>query len=137
MIDLNKLVKTGNNTIDEEHTHFLTYINNLYSLIEQKADKDTISAKLSEMILCAREHFRHEEDIIQAIDYPDTLKHKREHERILKTMQLAIIQCREDNSTYLLENALQDSIEAWVLTHINEMDIPLLKHYYQQKGKEE
>lgn len=102
MIDLNKLTKTGNKQIDDEHIQFLTNINNLYAIIKKESDKESISAKLSEMILYAREHFLHEEDIINSIDYPNAKQHKREHEKVLNNMQLAIMQCREKNNTDFL-----------------------------------
>jgi len=134
MIDIGKLIKTGNKEIDTEHIELIESVNKLYTILNTCDVNENLSAKLSNMILHTRKHFAHEEHLMKDLNYPNETKHKNEHEIILNNMRLAIMQCREENDAKLLKSTLKENIESWVLNHIKEMDIPLLQQYDKENN---
>ena len=128
MIDITNLLLTGFTKIDDEHKEMAMLFNILYKHIAQESkDEDNISISLSNLISYTRNHFLHEERLMEDISYPHTDKHKREHTRILNEMQLAIMWWRDNKDYKKLNEDMEVKIPNWFMEHIEKIDSPLVK----------
>lgn len=70
----------GVEELDQQHQQLIKMLNRLISTPEtMDTHSETISEILQAMTRYAQEHFKTEEKLLRAYDYPDLEKHKLEH----------------------------------------------------------
>ncbi|MFI3257493.1 MAG: bacteriohemerythrin [Spirochaetales bacterium] len=90
-IEWNKKFEIGIQTIDEQHKKLIQIINTLYSaLMTEPTDNNKIRISLQESTDYVKTHFAFEEKLMRAVNYPDFIPHKRQHdEYIMKIIDAA------------------------------------------------
>ncbi len=73
-------ISVNNKKIDDQHKHLIELTNNLIDHSNEKADSALISESLDELVKYTRTHFRDEEQLLEACNYPKLNDHKEEHE---------------------------------------------------------
>jgi hemerythrin-like metal-binding protein len=115
----------GIDPIDDEHRK-------LFAMLDEamRRDGETLSAAeagaaVDRLIAFAAEHFRHEEEVMARIGYPETDRHRRAHVKLreqakfLKTMledQGDPVQVRVETAGFLSD---------WLASHLAGMDMEL------------
>lgn len=85
-----EIFSVGNADIDRQHREFLDSVNALYLAIINFCSKEEVTQRLELIRDEALKHFKFEEDYLQSIKYPGLAHHKREHDAIIKKMNLCI-----------------------------------------------
>ena len=115
----------GNEQIDHEHMVFIKIIGRIHEAAIQRKSMDDIKRIIYELEKYASFHFVSEENIMIDSAFPDVAEHKKEHEKLLNTLDgkvKKIISGEEDPIT--LVSFLVD----WFVFHTTSLDLELAKH---------
>jgi diguanylate cyclase (GGDEF)-like protein/hemerythrin-like metal-binding protein/PAS domain S-box-containing protein len=74
---------SGNQTIDEDHKHLVDIGNHLTYLSVSGAIPAQISNQIDQLILHVANHFAHEEEILENVNYPLLAEHRKIHHNLL------------------------------------------------------
>ncbi len=106
--------------IDTQHKKILELVNNLHSSVENCLDKQELASMLIELVEFTRMHFTTEEQLMKKYDYPELMKHKKEHDLLLQHMDnLVAAVSRGKYPTFYSD---YDVSSDWALIHISESD---------------
>lgn len=70
--------------VERDHKVLVSRWRALTTALERSGDRDHVRDCIRGLIACAREHFGNEEWAMRETSYPDYLKHKMDHARLLK-----------------------------------------------------
>lgn len=74
-----EIYSVGINKMDQEHKRLISMINALDKLKEQP-NKDYLERVFVTLIEYTRDHFAHEERIMERMQYPRLAEHKKQHQ---------------------------------------------------------
>jgi len=111
---------TGINMFDEEHRRLVTMINRLYTALRQGEEEPAVKAILQELIDYTREHFAHEEELMERYRYPELDAHRFEHNSFRSTIR--DISRMVDHGIDGMGRPLLQMLRDWLLHHIQEID---------------
>lgn len=116
--------------LDEEHQAFLKVVQKAQIAAESQ-DFPTIDQTFEACYDYARNHFSHEENIMEKIAFPDIEVHMKSHQIFIKNVselrgQYEVAPSLEDKA--VLANKLANFLNVWLLGHILSRD-KLLKPY--------
>jgi hemerythrin len=72
----------GEESLDAQHKQILSMVNDLYAAMDAGREHDELKRLLDRMLLYALGHFKHEEQMMLACDYPDFNNHKAQHDQM-------------------------------------------------------
>ena len=75
-------------------------------------------------------HFKREEEAMFKYDYPDYVKHKKEHDSLTSRVTEFHERLEEGKSTFSLE--LMDFLSDWLINHIQKIDMNY-KNFFADK----
>ncbi|MBN2797161.1 MAG: hemerythrin family protein [Clostridia bacterium] len=131
MIIWDEKFSVGVEKIDDQHQTFFELINKLESLTHETNFEERLPILLNEIVEYAALHFKTEEKMMEAVQYPDLEQHKIFHQRIKDDiyMECKRIVEREVHAMDIiwLYNYMLD----WIKTHIIEEDLKY-KPYFQK-----
>jgi hemerythrin-like metal-binding protein len=109
----------GVELIDIQHQMFIGIINELYSAIMEKKEKDILDNVFKQLVAYTQFHFQTEERYFDEFDYEGAVEHKAAHKALID--QVADLQKQEKD---IMENPfeLMDFLEDWLIGHIMGMD---------------
>ena len=70
-------IAIGNEVIDNEHKHLIKLLNTAYEAID--IDNIAVTLILDELLEYTQYHFKHEEELMEELNYPYLEQHKSEH----------------------------------------------------------
>jgi len=115
----------GIEAIDEEHRQLFELANVLLNAgLEQPDATDSIQGSLAALLAHTVEHFRHEEELLAAIDYPELESHRLEHQRLLQ--QAATLNEAAAADELPFASLLNFVVQEVILTHLFKYD----RQYY-------
>lgn len=109
-------------SMDKEHMELFNRINTIpRAMIENDSSIDLleISNFLEEYI---EYHFRHEEELLAASDYPDLEVHKKLHKHFEAEFRALKERIRKGDSKSLILIDLQEKVVNWLVDHIGKVD---------------
>jgi len=110
----------GNQEIDNQHQRLIVLINSLHEGMKIGKGKDILLAVLDELANYTIFHFANEEKLFELHQYPNKLKHKKEHsEMVAKVMSF-----KESyfNGNTLLSLEVMNFLRDWLINHIAKSD---------------
>lgn len=120
-------LSVGNAMLDEEHKQIMGYINDLHDAIEQGSSTEILAKTLDNVMAYSNYHFRHEEALFSATDYPDAKIHIREHDTFTKRTLDIHSQFRFGDSSQLSMDLLI-YLKEWLINHIQGTDKGYVSH---------
>ena len=102
-----------------EHKTWIGYINSLHNLIEDNGNISSVTAAFDKMHAYTKEHFAHEEQFLQKINYPLFDDHKVAHEEFLAEMQTSKSRL---TATGALDEEFFSKLRGWLVRHIRIVD---------------
>jgi hemerythrin len=116
-------LSVGNNVIDEHHRHLVGLLNKAYDEFCDSNSTIAMESLLEELIDYATYHFAHEEKLMTATGYPETLQHLEEHERFVKR----VTEMQKDVVTGDVPFSLEilSFLKNWLVNHISKVDTKL------------
>ena len=121
---------TGIEQIDKEHETLFAIINDVYKLVEENYtdDKyDEVLALLDRLEQYTQTHFSHEEEIMEAHNFPELDFQRNAHASFIERMSDRDMGEKVENPKEFLENLL-DFLYAWLGNHIMKHDTKIAKY---------
>ena len=107
----------GDPTLDAQHQQIIGVINELYEAMEKKSTQQVIKPILDRLVKYTFEHFKQEEEVMAAVEYPDLIEHKALHDKIRqKTLDF------KDNADFVTGQNLLVFLKEWWVGHIQTED---------------
>jgi hemerythrin len=114
---------TGIEDVDDEHRDLIDIVNRLHALMLATDSKLTVPAFIDGLIKGVSAHFALEERIMDESGYPESARHREDHERLLdelREFKAAFARAEEVDS---VELAMR--LEPWFSRHLIIHDLPL------------
>lgn len=106
--------------IDIQHQKMLQLVNNLHSAVEARIGKNDLKDLLVELVEFTRMHFSTEEKYMKKYDYPELVKHHKEHKMLLQHLDDLVKAVSKGNYPTFYSD--YDVSTDWALIHISEHD---------------
>ncbi|PLY03470.1 MAG: hypothetical protein C0623_01420 [Desulfuromonas sp.] len=106
--------------IDAEHRYLLSLVNDFHSAYRNKTVESKIAEILKHLLRYVEVHFRNEESLMSAIDYPMSKQHKTRHTHLEKTSRELLEQYTAGNVD--ITDETMDFLRGWLYHHILEED---------------
>ena len=84
IINWEKELSVNITELDEQHKKLIDIINDLHNAMLKGKSRDILDKVLDNLIDYTKNHFRSEEILFEKYNYPDYLKHKKEHDDLVK-----------------------------------------------------
>ena len=119
--------------VDKQHRHLVDLINSLYNAcLGEKAELDeTFTNVMKELVEYVMIHFKDEETIMEAIQYPGLREHKQKHEQFVKEILSAVNAYK--NGKQFVPNSFVRFLRDWLFNHILIDDKTWAQHYFSVK----
>jgi hemerythrin-like metal-binding protein len=107
----------GDPSLDAQHQQMIGVINELYEAMEKKSTQQVVKPILDRLVKYTFEHFKREEEAMEAVEYPDLVEHKALHDKIRqKTLDL------QENADFVTGHNLLAFLKQWWVGHIQTVD---------------
>ncbi len=110
---------TNVNVTDDQHQTLFSMLNDLHGVVEE-GDRNTVGKKLDALIDFVVMHFKTEEDLMQANDYPNFADHKAEHDKLVQTC--AGVQKKFHAGELDITADVTNFVRDWLCSHIPSID---------------
>ena len=106
--------------IDEQHKCLVEIMNELYTALANKSNRDQVSDVLNKLVEYTKVHFAVEETLMRIFHYEDYEAHKAIHDKIVEQVLVyhGKFQAGDDKVGMELLMFLKD----WLFDHINKVD---------------
>jgi len=104
-------------SLDTQHKQIIAIINELYTAMQKGVDYEVVKPLLDRLVQYTINHFRYEEKILLARQYPDFAQHKILHDK----MRQQTIAWRE-NANIVTGQDLLVLLRDWWCNHIQDQD---------------
>ena len=120
----------GVEAVDKQHRHLVDLMNDLYdACIGERLELDQkFKDVMKELVDYVMVHFKDEEKIMEAINYPNLKEHKQTHEGFIKEMLSSV--SAYTNGKQLVPNSFVRFLRDWLFTHILIDDKEWARYYY-------
>ncbi len=132
------LKNVGVTKFNKQHLRLASYAVEFNEIVERLSTHDPdnrewkqIDALFSRISLFVATHFREEEEMMQAHNYPKYSEHKQLHEKFSKEM--ARIQSQINNRNLKFKGKLSSLLWDWLYNHINVVDYGY-REFFVNKG---
>ena len=107
-------------SIDNQHKEIFSLINNYLDSILKGFGKLKTKYILDDLIQSCRDHFEHEEELMQQNEYPALYSHKHTHKYFIS--ELLEIRNSIENDPFPISTSTGDFIRKWTVNHILTSD---------------
>lgn len=107
--------------VERDHKILVNRWRALTTALEKSSDRGHVRDCIRGLIACAREHFRNEEWAMRETSYPDYLKHKMDHTRLLEEAD-DMLRNFDDAFEYEDWVALSTYYRHWISRHNDKHD---------------
>jgi len=106
--------------IDEQHRTLVGLLNSLFDAMKAGKGKDVLGRVLSDLVNYTVYHFATEEKLFKTYSYPDTVKHKQEHEYLTK--KASDLRNQFDKGDAVITVEVMQFLKTWLSGHIMGVD---------------
>jgi len=119
-------VKIG--VMDTQHKVLVELINELHQAMVTGRGKEHLGGILSNLIKYTKSHFSAEEGLMQSNQYPESTRHRAEHDRFSATVQE--FQDKFQKNEVVLTMDVMDFLKEWLSKHIMGVDKRYAPHLH-------
>ncbi|MBN2581347.1 MAG: hemerythrin family protein [Pirellulales bacterium] len=113
----NDYYSVGEPSLDAEHKQIIFCINDLFAALQEGAPAQAVRPVLDCLVQYTLTHFQHEEEVMQAYDFPGLAEHKKLHDQMReKTRTL------HERAEAITGQDLLFFLKQWWLEHIQGED---------------
>lgn len=117
--------------IDEQHKGLAKLINDFHHAVVSGHKREVVFFLLNSLIRYSEEHFRDEEALMAESHYPELIRQKLEHEKLIfKVFDLA---ARYERNEAEIDEDVMAFLKSWLIDHILTEDRKL-DPYLRKKG---
>lgn len=138
---MNKFVEWSNELsvgieeIDAQHQVLVDLLNQIHDAIQQRHGVEVTQDIVQRLGEYTRVHFAVEESLMRILHYPDYMRHKEEHEKLIR--QLHIFSDKFNTGKASISYELAYFLKTWLTKHIMEVDKRYTAHFLAQGIKPE
>ena len=125
-LTLRENFRTGIGRVDDQHREMIECYNDLERAVATDGPQQERVAALDSLVDATRHHFRFEEELLEANDYPDLERHRREHAKLLE--QIVDWSDRLHDGELNLTRDTMRLIREWLLDHMVDSDQRYVRH---------
>ena len=117
----------NNHVIDLEHKSLVDTLNLVYILAHSPPNPFVLEYALARLVEYTESHFKDEEEILAAANYPELQSHRALHLRMIEktgALKNALQKTKDINHSSEILNFLKD----WWINHITKMDVSYKKY---------
>lgn len=115
--------------LEKEHQQLIDLLDALDKCISKGNSANQAYKYLSEFVALSEEHFKNEEAIMKAYEYPEIIDHKKEHADLLE--QLFILKSKLGHGQTPFGKEYMQLLRNWLQEHLFDADDRLEKFLYQ------
>ena len=118
--------------LDEEHQKFILVVNAAKEASENK-NMAQVENVFDKCYAYVRNHFSHEEALMERLNYPDILNHMKSHQIFIKNISelRQNFEFSQEDEKFVVAERLSDFLSVWFIGHVLSRD-SLLKPYLQK-----
>lgn len=106
--------------LDKEHQFLFSALNDFYEGLKQGASKENLNKLVDNLVHYTQLHFKHEEEIMRSVNFPEIDQHIKEHQEFLeKAMQFSN---KFKTGKMIISVEVTNFIKDWIATHILNED---------------
>ena len=125
-LSLRENFRTGIGLVDEQHREMIECYNDLERAVASGAAQADRVAAMECLVDATRQHFRFEESLLEANDYPDLARHRGEHNVLLDQIEDWTVRLRGGELN--LTRDTMRLIKAWLVDHMVGSDQHYVAH---------
>jgi len=110
-------LRTGIQSIDEEHRSLILLINDFHKSLFVGDGREKIVDVFEKLLDYTVTHFKNEEELMHKYDYTETDRQVREHRELTEE----VMELNKDKK-YLLQENISDFLNSWLRNHIMDTD---------------
>lgn len=110
----------GVREIDGQHKVLVDMLNQLYDAMQSEKSSDILGGIILKLVNYTKTHFATEERYFERFGYPDTLSHKKEHEKF--TQKVLAFKSDFDSGRVSLSVSITSFLKDWLASHIQSID---------------
>ena len=114
----------GLGEVDEDHRELVELTNRALATLHDGLGSDREEQVTGEIVSALKAHFRHEERLMEACDYPGRAAHRANHDAYLRQVD-ELIRDYRNRRTSLFHVA--DTLLDWIFEHIEQHDAPFVQ----------
>ncbi len=118
----------GVKEIDNQHKKLIKIIADLYDGVAT-SKKDILKTTLESILDYTQYHFKYEEDLFEKLGYPETDKHKKQHQKLI--IEANSIMKELDQGKMVLVTDIGKVLRNWLMDHINGEDKKYTKFFHE------
>lgn len=107
----------GDELLDEEHRELFEIANEAYIEVSPLERSSKIKIILTKLYNYMKTHFKHEEEYMETIGYPDITEHKKLHSQIIEDVNEFVYKINSIEPT-LFEKELATIIDEYIIEHV-------------------
>jgi hemerythrin len=112
-------LNTGIDVIDNQHKRIVSYINKLYNVLNEKAEKAAVKEVIDELVDYTMTHFAFEEGMLDDFNYAQLAEHKVLHAQFTEQ----VLELRDSfDSSERASVELNNLMVTWLFNHILHED---------------
>jgi len=118
----------GDKLLDEQHKR-------IFYLGNEISNMDSVSMKkvVMDLFKHTREHFDHEEKLMQEVEFPGFEEHRELHNDLIE--KLGNIELKSPNNNHCKAYIFRKLVYDWIIDHIMHQDKIFFNYYRQAKNK--
>jgi len=119
-VEWSPLFEIGIPKIDEQHKSLAALVNEFHAIAASQASRDKVFSVLNRLVKYVEEHFRDEEELMGAANYPELMKQKMEHQKL--AVDIFKFAERYGHNESELNSDVMDFLKTWLIDHILHED---------------
>jgi len=119
-ITWSEIFSVGVPDLDAQHRRLIAIINEFHEAQEAGAGVARLFQVLNALVAYAEQHFAEEERRLEETHYPDLLRHRREHERLVQ--EIFELNGRYERGEPETAEEVKAFLKSWLLDHILGFD---------------
>ena len=126
-------LEVGITLIDKQHREWIEHYNSVVEAVSANEGASQVVKTLGYLIDYTDTHFKTEEKVMQHNIYPDYEDHKRQHDKLVKTLSSLVSEYRDEGPTNIILNSMEIFLNNWLLKHIQEVDSKFIDFIKENK----
>jgi len=106
--------------LDNQHKKLVNMINELHDAMKQGKSSTVLTKILFEMVAYTKIHFKSEEELFEKYNYPEKIKHKKEHDMFVQKVNEFMNEYKSGKTNLSFE--LMNFLTKWLTNHIQVSD---------------
>jgi hemerythrin len=120
LVNWSEIYHTGIELIDDQHKELVDLTNQLFKACIDGEGRKIFKDIMAQMVTYVRFHFSAEIKLLEKVNYPDVLEHKKQHDDLIKSILEAVQ--NYDSGKIFTPNTFVRTLKDWVFTHIAVSD---------------